>query len=140
MLAGSHRSPRTGACTPPQLAVLPSCRLKQHAQPKGESLSSRPSAHVVPFLCQRRRSHPLIGGLTSVLRSIEPECDGWPPFTRIGKEELEGVPHGNNTPRREGCPGVRLVSAAKLDEGLALGDLRRCHRRAGKILPDPLGG
>src|SRR5215208_6282132 len=68
---------------------LPTYRLTdfvKHAQPKGESLSSRPSAHFVPFPCQRRRSHPLVGGLTSVLRSIEPKCDGWPPFTRIGKE------------------------------------------------------
>src|SRR5918999_1022614 len=121
MLAGSHRSPRTGACTPPQLAVLPSCRLKKHAQPKGESLSSRPSALVVPFLCQRRRSHPLVGGLTSVLRSIEPECDGWPPFTRGRKRGR--VPHQDSTPRRRGCLEVRDKSAAELDEGLALGDL-----------------
>src|SRR5215208_913497 len=61
-------------------------------------------------------------------------------FHYIGKEELEGVPQRDNTPRRQGCLVVRETSAVELNEGLALGDLGRSQRSASEILPHPLGG
>src|SRR5215210_3369910 len=57
----------------------------------------------------------------------------------LRSEKREGVPRRNNTPRGNGCLELRDTSAAELEEGLALGDLRRCHRCAGEILPYPLG-
>src|SRR5688500_17927171 len=81
----SSRPPETR-----RLAVLPSCRLKQHAQPKGESLSSRPSAHVVPFLCQRR-------GHTLWLEGSHPICEVFclsatGGLLSLASEKREGTP------------------------------------------------
>src|SRR5215217_4613708 len=79
-------------------------------------------------------------GHTLWLEGSHPFCEvlslsatGGPPFATIGKEE--GVPRRNNTPRRKRCLEVRDPSAGKVDEGLALGHLRRCPRCPSEILP-----
>ena len=60
------------------------------AQPKGESVSSRPSSHsCLSFV--RGEGHTLwLEGSHPFCEVLSPECDGWPPFATIGKE---GVPH-----------------------------------------------